>query len=302
MTATPLIYPALFGRCDLGFVRVNGAGLGNCLFTYAHAVAIARDNNARILTPAWSTIAINAKLRGRRYTGVMRPHPDEVSGLKKAGALVKKIWRARRLEASAANPPVLDRGITILTTPYTFEGLHRHRNVLRQRIVKTMICPPAVQGWGTANYVAIHVRLGDFAAVDENMLDSGAMFNLRIPITWYVDVARRLRKSAPYMPLVVFSDGKVEDLAPLLQIDGVRLGREENDLAELLAMARARLLLGSHSTFSQWAAFLGNMPSIWRDRVVRPERPTDADIPLFHVDRDLVGFPDDQVLSQMLCE
>ena len=82
-----------------------------------------------------------------------------------------------------------------------------------------------------------------------------------------------MRAIFPELPVHVFSDGHEHELANIMAIDGVSLRREPNDVADLLALAQARLLIGSNSTFSRWAAFLGDMPSIWPNNKLR-EKPT----------------------------
>ena len=51
-------------------------------------------------------------------------------------------------------------------------------------------------------------------------------------------------------------------------------------MTDLRAMAGASLLVGSNSTYSRWAAFLGNMPSIWLKTDAEAEKPTAADAPI----------------------
>jgi hypothetical protein len=77
------------------------------------------------------------------------------------------------------------------------------------------------------------------------------------------------------MPVRIFTDGHEHELADLLRIPGVALQREPNDISDLLALSQARLIIGSNSTFSRWAAFLGNMPGIWFKTNRVPERPND---------------------------
>jgi hypothetical protein len=80
------------------------------------------------------------------------------------------------------------------------------------------------------------------------------------------------------MPIYVFSDGEQQALAPLLDL-GAQLHRSGSDMTDLLAMAGASLLIGSNSTYSRWAAFLGNMPSVWLKTTADGDKPTDAGIP-----------------------
>jgi hypothetical protein len=115
---------------------------------------------------------------------------------------------------------------------------------------------------------------------------SGRVANLRIPLTWYRRVIERVRLVCPDLPIQIFSDGREQELADILAIKGVTLRREPSDVADLLAMAQARLLIGSNSTFSRWAAFLGDMPSIWLRTEVLPEQPTSAHTRVLYVADD----------------
>ncbi|MFS0738643.1 hypothetical protein ABC347_16470 [Sphingomonas sp. 1P06PA] len=285
-----MIYPLLPGRLDLGAARINGAGLGNCLFTYAHAFVAARRSGARLISPAWRTIAINKTLRGdgtiRRYGDMLRPHPDELAGSAKAMAFAKHWMRRTRVSLVPGTVPhVAQHGLTIFDAPdFTFRGLHESREAIRKRLLEIVIDRVASEvTWGAGHHIGVHVRLGDFAIASANALASGRTANLRIPLAWYRDRILEQRQRMPAVPIHIFSDGSPTELQSLLSIDGATIRREAHDVADLVALAESRVLIGSHSTFSRWAAFLGNMPSIWLDSANRAERPTGDDIPINYV-------------------
>ena len=87
-----MIYPSLPARYDLGIIRIGGAGIGNCLYTYFHAVVMAKAINSPIIAPTWSSVRIGPLLRRelslRRYGRMFRAHPDEISGIMKAILLI----------------------------------------------------------------------------------------------------------------------------------------------------------------------------------------------------------------------
>jgi hypothetical protein len=179
------------------------------------------------------------------------------------------------------------RGLTIVeATEFTFVGLHSHRDMIRTRLLEILIAPPTgAPKWGAGDYAAAHIRLGDFKAAQSQSLQRSFRDGERIPLVWYQHVIRRVRAILPELPVHIFSDGHEHELADLLAIDGVRLWREPNDVADLLALAQARLLIGSNSTFARWAAFLGNMPSVWPNIELR-EQPTDEATPILYVADD----------------
>jgi len=293
-----MIYPSLPAPLDLGFVRVNGAGFGNCLFPYFHALVHAEREGRRLIAPCWRSLAVNPKLRGdgtfRRYEQMVRPHPDEIDGLAKAAALgslrpfaqVQDVAPGQPLRASPS------RLVVVRSSAFTFEGLAPHRALLRNRLLQIMRQPPTrAPRWGSARYAAVHVRLGDFDPPDGAATEA-AISNIRLPLDWYVRLVERLRHFHPELPVRVFSDGSDDELAPLLALTGTQRARSIDDVNELVEMAEAAVLIGSNSTFSRWAAFLGNMSTIWRARRLPAERVTESAMRLQHIGDDAALLED----------
>jgi hypothetical protein len=281
--ATPWIYPSLPGGPDYGIIRIAGAGIGNCLHVYFHAVVLAKQAKARIIAPTWSSVKIGPLLRMerslRRYGTMFRAHPDEVHGPIKAVRLAL-LWPGHTCIqlgiGQSGSVGVAPAGLTIVrATEFSFEGLHQHRAMIRDRLLEILSAPPAVRpNWGAGDYAGVHVRLGDFVQVQAEQIMTGRVPNMRISLAWYERVIRRVRSVFPDLPIHIFSDGREKELAEILAVEGVSLRREPTDILDLLALAQAKLLVGSNSTFSRWAAFLGDMPSIWLKTKLLPEKPT----------------------------
>lgn len=291
------VYPMLDAQRDLGVFRVAGAGIGNSLIAYFHAWNHARETGAALIQPAWISMKLGPLLRGERskrfYIGLFRPAFDEVSGWRKLAALRHALrggWKPVPIGAPATAKT--NGAITLVyCRDYTFEPLKPWREAIRARLLDITVPPlPLENGFGNGSYIAAHVRLGDFAVAKPGEVQSGATANLRIPLDWYEGVLRRLRSEFPEYPIHVFSDGKEEELAQILGIEGVSIRREDDDIGDLMALAGARLLVGSQSTYSRWAAFLGNMPSIWLETAQQGERFTDADVPFLRVGDDVSGI------------
>lgn len=283
------IYPRLDASKDIGVVRIAGAGIGNCLYAYFHAYVFAQQTGAPLIHPAWTTLKIGPLLRRERSKrfniGLFRAPPGEITRLRKLLLLMRGAISHQRPVAGCAECEVTANSyfMTFACRNFSFAKLHPWRSRIRERflaMVRNPIGHPV--RWGRQDYIAVHVRLGDFPVADQDELENGYEVR-RIPLSWYEAVIRRLRETFPDLPVHIFSDGHDEELADLLQVDGVNLRREPNDLADLVALAEARILVGSHSTFSRWAAFLGDMPTIWFRRNVEPERPTSADVPILYV-------------------
>ncbi|MFA6112694.1 MAG: hypothetical protein WC729_01850 [Sphingomonas sp.] len=285
-----MIYPSLPAPLDLGHLRINGAGLGNCLFAYCRAVLLADRESRRVIAPSWRSLALNAKLRGdggiRHYHTMLRPHADELAGVAKAAALAALLPRAEhRMARADSSPPATSRPLIVLRSDdFSFTDLRPHRARLRRRLVEIMRRPPLqALDWGAGQYVAVHVRLGDFEPSSTGRPDERHAANTRLPLAWYLAVIRRLHALRPQLPVRIFSDGSDAELRPLLALSHASRGHSSDDVNELLAMAGATLLVGSHSTFSRWAVFLGNMPAIWHAPSAQRDSPADAAVPVYHI-------------------
>jgi hypothetical protein len=288
-----VIYPVLgTDVADLWFMRVSGYGLGNCFYTYFHAVALAEKYGAAVIAPPWFSLKLGPLLRGERskrfYWRMFRPFADEIHGVKK---LLTLLWSYRRrviLKVGESTDPVVVRGVLnyVVSSRFTFRGLHAHRAVIRERLLGTVNdSVPANHCWGGGNYIAIHIRLGDFAEAADDALIKAAQDNLRIPMSWYVNLTRALHRRHGDTPIFIFSDGDETLLRPILD-EGAKLYRSGSDMTDLLAMSGASILVGSNSTYSRWAAFLGNMPSIWLKTAAGAEKPSAPETPILYVPLD----------------
>jgi hypothetical protein len=290
--AVTIVYPVLGSWIDLYFARLSGHGLGNCFYGYFHAVVLAEQANAAIVSPPWVSLKIGRLLRGdggkRSYWGMFRPFPGEIGGLQKLFVLLSRYRKRRVVEISRSARPALVEGALnfVRNRKFTFEGLHPHRQLIRDRLLAIINdSVPTDHCWGKGRYIAVHIRLGDFATVEDPNVIRNGKSNTRIPLSWYVNVVKALHKQYPARPIYVFSDGEQQELEPLVAL-GAKLYRSGSDMTDLLAMSAASVLVGSNSTYSRWAVFLGNMPSIWVKKDVEEERPSDSDTPILYVPID----------------
>jgi hypothetical protein len=291
--STTLVYPALGSVYDLWFLRISGSGIGNAFYNYFQAVVLADQCDAMVIVPPWFSLKIGPMLRGqsgkRFYLGMFKPYPGEIRGLRKLGVLLSRYRTRKIVEIDGCRPTALAKGmlnIVTMNNKFTFEGLHPHRDAIRHRILGIVNDPvPPEHTWGGGKFIAVHVRMGEFAQVSDLKLLTGGQTNVRIPLSWYAHLVLKLRALYPQMPVLIFSDGKESELAPLLE-SGAALYRSGSDMTDLLAMSSASILVGSNSTYSRWAAFLGDMPSIWIKREVQEEKPSSPNTPILYVPVD----------------
>lgn len=252
------VYPHL-GGLDLGIFRIRGHGLGNLLFPWARATIAARDHQLVPIEPTWPQLKPGHFLRGesdyRTYCRLFRTTPNSITGL-------KKLWLLCRLprlpEIALQHPEALPKGpfiVQLYGMDQLFKPLLGEHVFIKEKLLE-IVLPEHRQGLNSdlSGQVGLHVRRGDFSK------------SLRaVPISWYCDVVDALTDNlGENVGFSVFSDGSAEELAPLVAKPNVSVCSFGSSIADLLALSRCRLLVGTAgSTFSMWAAFLGRMPTVW---------------------------------------
>jgi len=303
MRSSTIIYPVLgTDVLDLWFMRLSGHGLGNSFYSYFHAVTLAEKYGALVVAPPWFSLKLGPLLRGERskrfYWRMFKPFTGEIHGTHKLLTMLRSYRKRVVLRVGESGQPVVVKNALnfVVSSKFTFVGLHEHRSAIRERILGTVNDPvPDGLRWGDGGYIAMHIRLGDFVTVADTALIKAVhpSPNLRIPISWYAKVTKVLRERHRDKPIHVFSDGEERVLAPILE-HGAKLYRSGSDMTDLLAMAGASILVGSNSTYSRWAAFLGNMPSIWLKTSAEVEKPSAHETPIAYVSLDCAKIGGDR--------
>jgi hypothetical protein len=223
-----------------------------------------------MLAPFWAQLKIGPLLRGesdsRLYYDLFHRNQSDIAGL-------QRLWV--RLRATAAPEPEdlgahsnLGSSSCVLIT---FSGLADYfRRLLgwesflyEQLLAITWPRWKLLAGQPLKGPIAIHIRRGDFATPQspEELRTRGSV---RTPLTWFVETLTAVRRAvADQVPAYVVSDGTRDELAGILQLKNVDLVRTGSAIGDLLLLARAKVLIGSGgSSFSAWASFLGQMPTV----------------------------------------
>lgn len=274
------IYPS-FSKLDLGIVRLGGAGLGNLLFTFARTVAIAEQNNMRIIWPTWPSIKIGPWIRrekDKRFYGDLFCNDGQyVGGFKKVKCLL--------LNKKIAWDDILRHSDLKENAVYVYDGfrmkfdeLLEHRIAITDRTVSmTSAKYKKSLEHNFENEINVHVRLGDFARANISALNSG-VHNMSIPIEWYVQAMWDIRGIlGEDVTFNVFSDGADEELGAILEMPNVRRMNYGSAIADMIALSQSKLIIASGSSFSMWARFLGNSACITYTNQLKEEICTDPD-------------------------
>ena len=262
--AAPLFaYPRL-SKWDLALFRVGGPGLGNLLFTWGRAMKFCRDHQAAPIWPTWPQLKIGPWLRAekdkRAYTDLFEPSDRYVRGMRKVRTLAM-LPRIGETDTAAAHPP--SRSVVMFEgNGNGFADLVGAGPYLGEQFAA--MCRGYTPAETDFRTIRVHVRMGDFASVSPDQLARADMPNVRLPLEWYVEKIKQVRAAlGGQVPVQVFSDSTPEALRALMDLGGVEACGGQTAAQDLLTLSRAGILIGSNSTFSQWARFMGAVPTVW---------------------------------------
>lgn len=252
------VFPVL-GRYEIGLLRLGGSGLGNLLFPWARAQLLARDHGFNLIEPTWPNLRVGSIVRReadlRFYYDLFEGQPGSIKGIAKLKLLA---LAPRMSEQTFKNTRQRKPGYLVMVTGLSnyFADIKHEQTFIAQTLLNITREQHKV-GWRDrrlSDAIVLHIRRGDFN-----------VGGIATPLAWYMRIVQSLRDHGERQRFIyVFSDGTDDELKPLLGLPGVaRLGFYSS-LADLLAMSRAKVLVGSrYSTFSMWAAYLGGMPTLW---------------------------------------
>ena len=262
--------------CQANFLK--GAGLGTRLFTWARCVIFSHTTTVPMLTPQWIQPRIGPLLRGGidlgayhrqiLLLGLFQRRTQEIAGLKKL--YIKT--RAQEVEAPAKPDQPYQRIGSTTAAIVTFRGVGAMFEELDgwDQFLRTELEKITQKKWLdlSATFgsvpIGINVRMGNDFKQAQSPQDYYTKGAIKTPLPWFVDTLQAIRNSIGYpASAVVVSDGSYEDLQPLLTLENVRFVRPGCAISDLYILSNTKVLIASGaSSFSAWAAFLGQMPAV----------------------------------------
>lgn len=257
------------------YPNTGRGGLGNKLFPWARAVVYQHQFGGKMIAPNWVNVfKIGPYLRQekdkRHYFNVFN-NKGYIKGIKKQYLLLlyKKLPEEALHNKTIA---VDDQDNKIIefknfvgsgVKPY-FEGLHGYSELLineLQRITRKRLIPQKSK----TSFIGVHIRMGDFSVPkDLDEIRKANALYYRLPLEWYINAIQQIRLQLKRdIEVLIFSDGSTKDLAQVLNLPNVRLIQGNAAITDLLMLSQASCIIASGSTFSMWAAFLGQKPSVW---------------------------------------
>ena len=237
------------GRLESLGIRLGGDGLGNILFPWAAALVYAKKHNLKRIQTTWKNLKIGTFIRKesdkRMYMDLFTGR-DGISGFKKFWLLnfTNKVEKFSGMEQ-------------------LFEPFVKNHEYVKEELLK-IINPYHITESSKfdGNSIAIHIRMGDFAVPDNEDALRNGYWNYRLPMKWYISIIQKIRKHSN-LPIYIFSDADNKELKEILQLKNCKLAFFGSAISDMLALSNAKVLVSSASTFSMWASFLGQSPTIW---------------------------------------
>ena len=248
---------------------MSRTGLGNMLITWARAEVFARDHQCPILAPRWTHwMRIGPWLRGdkdKRFYLSMFSNTGMIDGAKKMAikilgnhVLETQLRHLEEIKNKSRRPVCVD----FLGRKDFFRPFLKEHEYIKKRlftIASRQICDE-VAGFvaQTHPFIAVNIRRGDFCGTPFYTENDWFLRALDLVLS---EDSRRFAK----FRIVIFSDAFPEELHFITKkYPNAVLCPKIPALSQLLWMSHGeRLIASAHSSFSMWAAWLGQMPNYW---------------------------------------
>jgi hypothetical protein len=250
-----LFYPLLGNKEIPSLLRFGGPGLGNLLFPYCRAYVYSIHYKGTLIPPVWPTIKfgplLRAELDSRLYFGLFN------SSLKNKISCLWALFKHQTVseELFINNPEHFksrDYVVTVRGIGNYFESLKGYEAPICLHLLSIINEKVSTKLHTFSNEsIGLHIRMGDYKE------------EWRTPMLWYTEQIDLLKQHPKYKDdkIIIFSDGSDTELKPLLD-RGCQRVTAPDALSDILRLSKCKIIIGSNSTFSAWAAFLSNKPFI----------------------------------------
>ena len=257
------VYPK-FSKYDFLNIRIGGAGLGNLLFSYARALLIEKKYGLKMIEPTWESMKIGIYFRNekekRKYSQLLINN-NSISGFKKLFVRLAYpvITEDEFNNDKEANGKILE----VFGNRDYFLPLLNERDFIRQKLISNInpIYIDKLKGFD-GECIGVHIRMGDFVEFDKQRLKP--FVNMRLPLVWYILVINHIRQLyGRNIHVNVFTDAHENQIREILNLKNCSLVHFGTPISDMLALSRCKLMIGSASTFSMWANYLGQNHAVW---------------------------------------
>lgn len=233
-------------------------GLCNMLNVWARAFLWAKDHGAEMIAPQWVKVfRIGPWIRGERDKRMYINQFGNYGYIKGV-----KRWKLLHLRKHLLEhySETAKTGIVVFSgQKHNLLDICSRRDDLRKELFAQAVpsicnrlrCLPD-------RFIAVHIRRGDFRSIGRTL-----------PESYYIRGIRMAAEQTTRVPILVFSDAATDELRFLKEIghdlySRINIMDPAPALHDVLALSKASVFVCTNgSSFSEWAAFLGGMPTFW---------------------------------------
>ena len=236
------------------YPKVGTTGLCNMLITWARAVVFAKKTGAQIIAPQWTNFCrIGTFIRrekDKRLYMKLFTNDGYITGLKRLWHLAfsNKIDEHKYADG--------EKGVVVFSGHE--EGMRlvlKNQDLIRdefRRITNPLFFKKLEEL--PKRFIGVHLRSGDFKKIGFSLSQD---YYIRA-----IEIAQsRIGKD---VPVLVFTDATERLDYLTAKFSTLRIMPKAPALQDIWSLSRSSILVATNrSTFSAWAAFLGNVHSLW---------------------------------------
>ena len=261
-------------------IFARGSGIGTRLFPWARCVLFSKENNIKMLRPNWVQPRIGPLFRG----GIdLKSYHRQIllyglfNSPENSPALISDLWARANyntVEEDEFISQILENKYLLENKNFLirfggdggrFSQLNGHDVFIKNELysITNNKWKNFINSFSEVP-IGINIRMGNDFKTPEKTSDHFAVEATKTPVQWFVESLNSVRKMIGYSASAyVVSDGTEDDLKELLSLPNTTFIRPGCAISDLLILSKANLLIRSGgSSFSAWASFLGQMPTI----------------------------------------
>ncbi len=258
--------------CEAKFMR--GSGIGTRLFPWARCVLFSEKNNAYMLRPNWVQPRIGPLIRGgidyksyARQILLYNLFNKPVNSTYVIDDLFARVFYDKITENEYVKYSGSKKGLVVRFEGDSgrFKSLNGYDEKLKEELIK-ITKNEWIQFVDSFKNIpiGINIRLGNDFKSAQTIDDHYKSEFIKTPVSWFVESLKKIRHILGYdAAAYIVTDGTESDIVDLLDLPNTFFVRPGCAISDLLILSKSKILLRSGgSSFSAWASFLGQMPTI----------------------------------------
>ena len=246
--------------------KLPDAGLGNKLFTWAHGVIFAQENNLKHYSVGFAKLKIGPILRRESSWRFYNNYFKTSKIISRTCFFILHLRNTTVVDYSNCQSKLDLQNVRV----FIFNQIpHWSDYFLNIRESRDLVIKKYFESLTEKNYVryqskscpiiGIHIRMGDFKKMAEctNFAEVG---QTRTPLDYFINIIKILRAIIGRdLEVTIFSDGKKSELQKILNLNNVVIAENDSDMLQMLHLSKSKIIvLSAGSTFGQWAAFFSD--------------------------------------------